>query len=143
MMDAPTTNPPDRTRQTVVRPLASSLAVLAGLIRLVPHPWNFTPVGALGLYGGARLPAWQAFTLPLAVMIVTDLVLKVVLNLPAFNPFVYAAFVVYVLLGRLLTRTESPWKIGTVSLVGSVQFFLLSNFGAWLGLSRGPEALYP
>ncbi len=34
---------------------AVGMAVAAGLIRLLPHPWHFTPVGALGLFGGARL----------------------------------------------------------------------------------------
>src|SRR5262249_55859843 len=56
----------------VTRPLASALAVAAGLIRLIPHPWNFPPVGALGLFAGARLRAWHAFALPVALMVVTD-----------------------------------------------------------------------
>ena len=38
------------------------LATAAGVARLIPHPWNFTPVGALGLFTGSRLrpgsPLW-------------------------------------------------------------------------------------
>jgi hypothetical protein len=127
----------------ISRPLATGLAILAGIVRLLPHPWNFTPLGALGLYGGARLRSWQAFALPLVVLAVTDLVLWVLLDNHPFDPFVYGSFLIYVLLGRLLSRTQSPWRIGLASLVGSLQFFIITNFGVWLtGLGK-PYATYP
>jgi hypothetical protein len=112
---------------------ATGLSVVAGLVRLVPyHPPNFTPVGALGLFGGARLRPWLAFTLPFAVMAVTDLALWGLKGYPAFDPFVYGSFLVNVLLGRwLLRQTNSAWRVGAVSLLASVQFFLVTNFGVW------------
>jgi hypothetical protein len=119
--------------------LAIGLAVVAGLLRLVPHPWNMAPVGALGLFGGARLRGWLAYVLPLLVMVVTDGVLLVISlsrgTVPAVNevtPFIYASFLVNVLLGRLLTRTRSPLWIGAAAVAGSVQFFLVTNFAFWL-----------
>lgn len=123
------------------RPLAGSLTVLAGVLRLVPHWWNFTPVTALGLYGGARLPLAQALTLPLAVMALSDVILHYVVypGFPPFHPWVYASLVINVLLGRLLRHTNSPAKIAAVVLVASVQFFLLTNFGAWLGSPIYPQ----
>jgi hypothetical protein len=33
--------------------LALALIVLAAALRLAPHPWNFTPVGAMALFSGA------------------------------------------------------------------------------------------
>jgi hypothetical protein len=121
--------------------LAVALTVLAGVIRLVPHPWNFTPVGALGLYGGARLRWWQALTLPLLVMAVTDLILWQTKGWP-FNPAVYACFLVNVLIGFLLKRTESPWRIAGCTLAGSVLFFLVTNFSVW-STSRVDPASIP
>jgi hypothetical protein len=121
------------------RPLSAGLtlagAALSGIIRLVPHPPNMTPVGALGLYGGARLPLAQALTLPLVVMLVTDVVLHFTVypERPVLSGWVYASLMVNVLLGRLLTRTESPWKIGVVSLLAALQFFLITNFACWPG----------
>ena len=50
-------------------------AVWAGLWRLIPHWPNFTPVGGLGLFAGARMRLWQALAVPLAVRAVSDLVL--------------------------------------------------------------------
>jgi hypothetical protein len=91
-----------------------------------------TPVGALGLFGGARLRSWHAYVLPLAVMACTDVILGMTLYGYSFNPFVYASFLLNVCIGRLLTGTESPFKIGAASLVCSIQFFLVTNFGVWL-----------
>src|SRR5262245_44728975 len=73
---------------------------------------NFAPVGALGLFGGARMRGWRAYTLPLAVMIVSDLGLWYFYNRHPFDPFVYGSFILSVLLGRLLVGTNSPLKIG-------------------------------
>src|SRR5688500_5404977 len=115
---------PDRPES---RSLSLSLLLLAtalaAVVRIVPHPWNFTPLGALGLYGGARLRSWQVFVLPLAAMFVTDIALWVALKNPPFNPFVYGAFLVYVLLGRFVVgRSESLWRIGAATLTGAVVF---------------------
>jgi hypothetical protein len=117
------------------RPLAGGLTLLAAVLRLVPHWPNMTPVGALGVYGGARLPLAQALVLPLAVMALTDVILHYAVypGYPPFQPWVYASLTVNVLLGRLLCRTASPARIVAVTLVASVQFFVLTNFGAWLG----------
>ena len=42
------------------RPLALALTVAGAVARLVPHPWNFAPVGGMSLFAGARLRGWQA-----------------------------------------------------------------------------------
>jgi hypothetical protein len=138
-------NSPERATPWVGRPLASILALVAGLPRVIPHPFNLTPVGALCLFGGARLRSWQAFALPLGVMIVTDFLLWVTTGfnfdyspLHVSRAFVYGSLLVYVLLGRTLTATESPGRIGAASLLGSLQFFLITNFGTW-----ATENLYP
>ncbi|MFB3827260.1 MAG: DUF6580 family putative transport protein [Bryobacteraceae bacterium] len=117
------------------RPLAVGLTVLGAVARLLPHPPNFAPVGSVSLFGGARLRGWQAYALPLALMAVTD---PLVGGYNAATPFVYASFLITVWLGRMLRASESPWRIGTVCAVSSVQFFLLTNFGMWL-----MTAMYP
>jgi hypothetical protein len=134
---------PEKECAGTTRPLASiltaSAGVTAGLLRLVPHPPNFSSVGALGLFGGARLRAWHAYALPIGIMIVTDLLLWVGTGLKDlyapwqfYHLFSYAGILGYVLLGRTLTRTESVWRIGAATLAGGLLFFLITNFGAWL-----------
>jgi hypothetical protein len=76
-------------------------------------------------------------------MAVTDTVLyfTVYTTHTAINPWVYASFLINVLLGRLLCRTESPLKIGGVTVLASVQFFLVTNFGVWAAGELYPMTL--
>jgi hypothetical protein len=117
------------TQANKVRPLAIGLTVAGALARLAPHPWNFAPVGSISLFAGARLRGWQAFLLPLVLMAITDPLLG---GYSAATPFVYLAFLITVWVGRRLQKTENPLRIGAASIVCSVVFFLLSNFGTWL-----------
>jgi hypothetical protein len=127
-------------------PLALALALgaclLAALLRLFPLEWNFAPVGALALFAGARLRGWLAFALPLALMAATDALLTLQRSeytlLHAGTAFVYGSFLLSVLIGRLLTRTENPGLIAAAAVGSSLQFFLVTNFGAWLALPLYP-----
>ena len=118
-----------------IRPLA--LIVVSGFARLLPHPPNFTPVGAMSLFAGAKLPGWQAFLVPLLIMAVTDPLLSLIFGIPGYtrlSPFIYGSFMLNVLIGRtLLSRSSSPIRIGSASFLCSLQFFLITNFGVWLG----------
>jgi len=106
------------------------LTVLGALARLVPHAPNFTPVGGLSLFAGGRLRGWQAYVLPLALMAVTD---PLVGGYSFASPFIYASFMINVWIGsRMLRGTENPWRIGAAATIGSLQFFIITNFGVWL-----------
>jgi uncharacterized protein DUF6580 len=112
------------------RPLAFALLIVGALIR-VTQALNFAPVGALSLFAGARLRGWQAYLLPLALMVVTD---PLVGGYSAATPLVYGSFLISVWIGSRLRNSESPAWIGTAALAGSVQFFLITNFGSWLAM---------
>jgi hypothetical protein len=130
-----------RPSKTTHVALATLLAVLAGLLRLLPHAWNFAPMGAIGIFAGARLKGWRAFVVPLGVRVVTDLILwrwKYEGYFP-FYPFEYVSYVLCVMLGWTLVGSNSPARIAGLGVIASAAFFILSNFGAWLLLSD----LYP
>ncbi len=113
------------------RPVALTLVVLGAVARVVPHPWNFAPVGGISLFAGARLRGWQAYLLPIVLMAITDPLLG---GYSVWaTPFVYLSFLINVWIGRRLRSSESPWLIGGAAAISSAQFFLISNFGAWLG----------
>ena len=57
-------------------PTAVALIVFGTLCRLVPHPPNFSPFGALSLYAGARLPRRWAWAVPLVAMALSDTILE-------------------------------------------------------------------
>jgi hypothetical protein len=126
------------------RPLALSLVVLGAVARLLPHPPNFTPVGALSLYSGARLRSWQAYLTPLVILALTDPVLGMIFGFRAFTaltPFVYASFLINVWIGRHLRETEGVWRIGGAAVVGSLQFFVITNFAVWATSHFYPRTL--
>jgi hypothetical protein len=123
------------TATTPNYPLAIAAMVIAGLLRFVPipiRPPNFAAVGALSLYSGARLPWWIAPFAPLGVMFVTD---RFLWN-GTHNYYVYGCYFATALVGMLLRRTDSPFKLGLASLGTGLMFFLVTNFGVWIS-SRG------
>jgi hypothetical protein len=124
------------TKNVARGPLALSLTVLGGLARLLPHPPNFTPVGGVSLFAGARLPAWQAYLIPLALMAITDPILGAFYGVPAYSRmqlFTYGSFLIAVWLGRSLRGTSNVSRIAALTVINSIQFFLITNFGTWMG----------
>lgn len=125
----------DQTK-TGFQPLAFTLTVGAALLRLVPHPPNFAPVGSVALFGGAKLRGWQAYVVPLAVMLMTDPIRsRLEGGYAAYSSatlVIYTAFLINVVLGRLFLRSSSsPWRIASVAVAGSIQFYLITNFPSW------------
>ena len=121
-------------RRILKQLLAPLEIILAALYRLIPYayrPPNLAPVGAMGIYGGARLPLWQALTMPLLIMLLSDFALWRLYGWRPFDAFVYGSFVIYVLLGRLVRHSRSPARIALVTFFGSVQFYVITNFGFW------------
>jgi hypothetical protein len=120
--------------------LVASLTAIA--LRLGEWIPNVTAVGALALYAGGRLRWWLAWLPPIAVMVVSDLVLQA-RGKPSFYLSVYACFLLDVLVGRALARGSSPIRIGLAGFVGALQFFLITNFVEWLKPSNPAVLLYP
>lgn len=109
----------------------------AAAMRLVPHPPNVTPIGAMALFSGAYFATKRtAFLMPLAAMCLSDLALGFFVYefgwFHWFMPFVYAGFVVIVCLGMLIRHRLTPLTVGGAALTGSVLFFIIANFGVWL-----------
>lgn len=121
------------------RPSATSLAlaltVLGAVARLIPHPPNFTPVGGMSLFSGARLRGWKAYLIPILLMAITDPLLGAIYGFPAYSrvtAVIYGSFLINVWIGRRLQGTENPRRIAGAVFLGSLQFFLLTNAAVWL-----------
>jgi hypothetical protein len=129
-------------------PLAlSALIVLAALSRLLPHPPNFSPVEAIALFGGAYFASRAlALAVPLLAMLLSDLALGLVHGGIYFDYFasagfwlVYLCIAVSTVLGFGLRGKVGGARVLVYSLLGSVLFFAVTNFGAWLGASMYPQ----
>ncbi|MDA8094340.1 MAG: hypothetical protein M0T84_10595 [Betaproteobacteria bacterium] len=124
--------PSARTRLTLI------LIVVAAASRLVAHAPNFTPLGAIALFGGAYFEDRRAgFLVPLAALFLTDLIL-------GFYPgmtFVYASFAMTVLIGYRLRHTRSATAVAGATLGTAILFFIVTNFGVWLMGGLYPHSL--
>jgi hypothetical protein len=116
--------------------IAAVLIVLAAILRILPHPWNFTPVGAMAIFSGSVLRNRSAaLLLPLTALFAGD----------AFVGFhklmlaVYGSFAVSVALGRWLAGSRTVARILGAVLLGAAQFYLLTNLAAWAFLNFYPK----
>jgi hypothetical protein len=102
--------------------------VFAAVVRVLPHPWNFTPVGAMALFSGAKLGrTWQAFLFPCATLFCGD----VFVGLYRLMPIVYLSFCVSVWIGVASRKHQSLLPLSLATLLGALQFFLVTNFAIW------------
>ena len=97
---------------------------LAVVARLLPHPHNFTPLGALALFGGASFADRRlALVVPLIAMLISDLFL----GLHWMVPVVYACLLVNVLLGRWAGDKLNLARLVPAAVLGSIVFFIGTN----------------
>jgi uncharacterized protein DUF6580 len=116
--------------------LIFTMIVLAAALRLAPHPWNFTPIGAIALFSGAMVRDRRlAFLFPVLVMCATDLII----GFNKLSALVYASFLLSVVIGRFLIQKRNPLRIGAATFLGALQFFLITNFGVWAFLNSYPR----
>jgi hypothetical protein len=113
--------------------LALALIAIAAALRVAPHPWNFTPVGAMALFSGAILKDRRlAFVVPLVALFAGD----IFIGFHKLMPVIYAGFLVNVAIGFWLRNRRTFARISAATLIGAIQFFLITNFAVWaFGLS--------
>jgi hypothetical protein len=131
------------------KPIPKNLLIVFGLIvaaaasRLLPHPPNFVPVGAMALFGAAALPKrWLAFLVPLVAFYLSDLALNNIVYAAYYDGFQWGmswwtagAILLMVALGTgMLRNLPFSWsRIGGAAVGATMIFFLITNFGVWAG----------
>jgi hypothetical protein len=123
--------------------LVAAALVLAALSRLLPHPPNFTPLEAMGLFAGAvLLDRRLAFLLPLGAMAISDASLALLHGMDyGFHsglPLIYALLAFNVLLGMKLLPQAGALKIAGTGTFAVLFFWTASNFAVWLGSGMYP-----
>lgn len=126
----------------------TGVVVLTGIIltaafsRIIPHGWNFTPVGAIALFGSAYYASrWMAFLVPLAALWVSDVVINNTIHaaytdgFSLFHPSmiaVYLAFISITITGILLLRKVSIASTLLAAVVSAVTFWVIVDFASWI-----------
>lgn len=117
--------------------VVAALVLVAAFSRLLPHPYNFSPIAGMALLGGAAMgkKAW-AFILPIGALFLSDLCFQLFTATPGFYGWGqlinYGAFALIVVLGIIALRKISAKNVILTSLAASGIFFIISNFSVWL-----------
>lgn len=109
--------------------VAASLIALAAISRWLPHPSNVAPITAVALFSGVYLNKKIAFLVPLISMLISDMVIGFYGSMMLF---VYGSFFISSLIGMSMKKSKSVHTIILASLMSSILFFLITNFGVWL-----------
>ena len=127
--------------------------ISAILLRLLPHVPNFAPITAIALFGGAYLSRRVALILPLGIMILSDYLLlywtgsgfnfqKIYSPASLLHDtslFVWGSFFISSLIGIYLHKRKSVLNVGFASIIASLQFFIVTNFGVWAASTMYPH----
>ena len=107
------------------------LILILSLSRLIPHPSNFTPMLAVGVFSGFY---FRNFLLGVLIVIFSMFLGDLYLGFHETMFFTYISLAVAVVFGLLIKRLKFT-EILFSGLASSVCFFTITNFGAWLTLA--------
>lgn len=129
----------------------SGFIIIAALSRIIPHPYNFAPIGAMSIFGAAYFSDKKfSFLVPLFAMFVSDLFVNNLIygsfygGFMLFTPgfyWMYGSIALIVLAGIFILKKVNTKNVIAGSLSASVIFFLVTNFGAWLGNPVYPQGI--
>ena len=106
------------------------LILILSFSRLIPHPSNFTPILAVGVFSGFY---FRNFLLGALIVIFSMFLGDLYLGFHDKMFFTYISLAIAVALGLLIKRLKFT-EILFSGLVSSVCYFIITNFGAWLTL---------
>ncbi|HMG16133.1 MAG TPA: DUF6580 family putative transport protein [Saprospiraceae bacterium] len=116
------------------------LIFVAVLFRLINHPVNFTPLGAMMLFGGVQSKKFKlSILVPFIALFLSDLYLN---NFMYHSdqwtwfykgaPWVYFAFALVFIIGRIF-QPKLGLKLAFTAISGSIIFFVVTNLALWYG----------
>ncbi len=108
--------------------LACALVIVGVALRVMPHPWNFAPIGAIALFGGAKFERRSfAIGVPLLTMLIGD----AFIGFHSLMPVIYATYTLIAVIGMLLRDRQTIPAVGGGVLLSSTIFYLTTNFAVW------------
>jgi len=108
--------------------LAFALVIVGVALRVMPHPWNFAPIGAIALFGGAK---FERRSLAIGVPLLTMLIGDAFIGFHSLMPVIYATYALIAVIGMLLRDRQTIPAVGGGVLLSSTIFYLTTNFAVW------------
>ena len=114
-------------------------------------PWaNFTPIGAMGLFGGAYFTSkWKAFAFPLLTLLISDLIINLFVFDGKYGAMysgwyvIYGVFALIVFYGKWVLQKVSVKNVLIASLVAVVSHWLIADFTVWIGVGTDLRTMTP
>lgn len=107
----------------------------------MPFLGNFAPVTAIALFGAVTFEKrWVALLLPISLMFISDLIIAQINGFSVihhYTAFVYGSLIMVNVLGLAFKNNFGTSKMLGLSLISSLLFFLISNFGVWMDVKSG------
>jgi len=100
---------------------------ILSLSRIIPHPSNFTPILAVGIFSGFY---FKNFITSFFIVIISMFIGDLYLGFHNTMFFTYTSLSIAVLLG-IVTKHFKFKQILLCGLASSVSFFIITNFGVW------------
>lgn len=116
-----------------------TFVLIGATARLLPHPANFAPIGAMALFGGTYMSKKQALVLPISAMFISDVFIG--FDSLAMRASVYGSFLLIVIMGFWLKNHKNLKTVAFSSLTASLAFFLITNFSVWAFGNFYPKSL--
>jgi hypothetical protein len=119
-----------------VNPILYIYVLAAIALRLLPHPWNPTPIGAMFLFSAAtfrsRLEGW---ILPFAALLISDVLTAELLHQGhgVFDWPVWISFTAVGAVGWVLRSKIAPLRVLGVAIAGALTFYIVVDFAIWVG----------
>ncbi|MFC1480091.1 DUF6580 family putative transport protein [Candidatus Omnitrophota bacterium] len=108
--------------------IAYILIIIGLMMRFIPHVPNGAPIVAIAIFAGAYLDKRVVPWVPLAIMIVSDLIM----GLHDVVLYTWGAFILIGYIGMRLRERRTPGRIFTTTVFSALLFFVITNFGVWL-----------
>lgn len=105
--------------------MAYFMVLFGAILRVIPHPANFAPIGAVALFGGVYLNKRYALILPIAAMFISDIFIG--FDSLQSRLMVYGSFLLIGLIALWVRKHKNIFSIAGGSLLGSVLFYLITN----------------
>lgn len=105
------------------------LVAVAVISRIAPHPANVAPIAAIALFAGVYLDKRYAFILPVAAMLLSDIVVGFYALPIMFS--VYGTFLLIGFMGIMIRKHKTFSRVATATIIGSLLFFLTTNAAVW------------
>ena len=109
--------------------LPGIIILILAFSRIIPHPWNFTPILSAGIFLGFY---FRQIFFSIFVVVFSMFLGDLYFGFHNTMIFTYLGLIISVLVGFFIKNLYVS-RILIGSILSSISFFLITNFGVWMG----------